>query len=154
MFKKVKYAAVAALAIAAIGIGIGAYVGSAGDAEAAGDPVNTSNVYKFEDGSMVDGASATLVRTENGITASLNTDGLDTNHAYTLWWVVFNNPENCDFPVAGLTTCGEGDVFTDPFGATDVLVSVQFAAGNVVGRTGMINLGSHLNEGELPSGHG
>lgn len=156
MFSKIKYAAAAALAITAIGIGIGVFAGSSGEAQASERDrwASTSNVYKFEDGSAVAGAEATLSRTRDGVTTTLNTDELKAGHAYTMWWVVFNNPKECEFGMPGLTTCGEGDVFGAPFGETKVKVSVQFAAGNIVGGTGMVSLGARLQEYTIPSGHG
>jgi|GEM_PF-1823008 hypothetical protein len=54
----------------------------------------------------------------------------------------------------GLTTCGEGDVFAEPFGETDVKVSVQLAAGNIIGGTGMASFGSRLEELTVSSGIG
>lgn len=33
---------------------------------------------------------------------------VEPGHAYTLWWVIFNQPEACDGP------CGDDDVFVDP----------------------------------------
>ncbi len=94
----------------------------------AGGHKSQSNVYWFSDGSMVDGASAQLVRGPNGVSMQVTTSGLEVGAAYTVWWVVFNHPEFCENGIDGLTTCGEGDLFIESVGA-----SVLYAAGHVVG---------------------
>ncbi len=40
-------------------------------------------------------SSSVLVRTINGVSASLSTSGLAPDTAHTVWWLVFNNPEAC-----------------------------------------------------------
>jgi hypothetical protein len=99
---------------------------------------------------------------------SLRTSELDPGAAYTVWWVVFNNPGDC---VAGMpfSSCGEGDIFeTDEdgnliledgnpilqvnendgtFGTPGVNVSALFATGHVVGKNGVGNFGAGLREG-------
>ena len=44
------------------------------------------------------GTSSTLHRDKNGLTANFKTKELITGNAYTLWWVIWNNPENCLTP--------------------------------------------------------
>lgn len=56
--------------------------------------------------SVVEDAEAILVRMHHGISMSINTTGLESGHAYTIWWVIFNHPENCSDGV-----CGPNDVF-------------------------------------------
>ena len=55
--------------------------------------MSTADVYSPKT-SEVSGSS-TLYRTDNTITATLETTGLIAGHAYTLWVLVFNQPENC-----------------------------------------------------------
>lgn len=38
---------------------------------------------------------ATLARTQNRVTGSISTSGLNPNNAYSIWMAVFNQPENC-----------------------------------------------------------
>jgi len=38
---------------------------------------------------------ATLARTQNRVTGSISTTGLNPNNAYSIWMAVFNQPENC-----------------------------------------------------------
>ena len=44
--------------------------------------------------------TSTLHRNKNGLTVNFKTDGLTHGYAYTLWWVIWNNPENCTVPGA------------------------------------------------------
>ncbi len=149
-------AAVMAVALTAIGVaGIGLLL-SGGSVQAAppSGAVSQSDAYRFADGSAVDGGRSTLVRASDSVTATFNSSDLESKSVYTMWWVIFNNPEECVAPMPGLSQCGEADVFGEPFGDTPVQVSVQYAAGNIVGGTGMVSFGAHLEEGELPSGDG
>lgn len=58
----------------------------------------TVPVYTTPDGFLlgapVPGANASLVRGSNGITTNVHTF-VTAPGAYTLWWVVFNHPQNC-----------------------------------------------------------
>jgi len=70
-------------------------------AAAAGATQQTVQVYNTPDafmlGSPVPGAYATLVRNANGITTNFHTTA--PAGAYSLWWVVFNEPANeCTSP--------------------------------------------------------
>lgn len=64
---------------------------------------------------------ARLIRNENNITAEYESNDLIDGHAYTLWWVVWNKPENCN-----VNPC------EDPDFANPVDVDVLYATGNVV----------------------
>jgi len=66
--------------------------------------------------------------------------------AVTVWWVVFNHPENCrvkldnpSFPFR----CGETDL-----SRPGVEASVLYAAGHVVGGSGKAGFGAHLAVGD------
>ncbi|MEX0761238.1 MAG: hypothetical protein WD333_02180 [Dehalococcoidia bacterium] len=148
------YVATGFVAIAAVvGVALVTALGG-GTAEAAGDnKVTHSNVYRFADGSEVESAKATLVRSKSGVTTTLNTDQLDANTGYTMWWVIFNDPRECENPIPGLTTCGESDLLLFG-GKPEINSSVLFAAGNVVGGTGLVSFGAYLEEGVLPTGNG
>jgi hypothetical protein len=150
--KKFKLAITLAVALTAIGVSMGTYLMSGGSAQASNPDkdVSSSSTYQMTDASMVSGGSSTLARAKGGISASLQTSDLEPGNVYTMWWVIFNNPEKCEHPVPGITSCGEGDVFGEPLGETPVKVSVQYAAGNIVGETGTANFGAYLQEGELP----
>ncbi|MBE0611435.1 MAG: hypothetical protein IH609_18785 [Dehalococcoidia bacterium] len=132
MRKTAVIAVAAAVSIASVAIAL------------AGGHRSQSDVYWFSDGSMVDGASAQLVRGPNGVSMRVTTTGLEAGSAYTVWWVVFNHPEFCENGSEGLTTCGEGDLFIE-----DVEASVLYAAGNVVGASGQASFADGLKVGDL-----
>lgn len=75
----------------------------------------------------VDDAAATLIRNADGVRFRLRTSGLVAGHAYTLWLVVVNAPDECTS-----SPCTGGDVLLNP--ATRG--QVAYAAGHVVGGNG------------------
>jgi Cu/Zn superoxide dismutase len=81
----------------------------------------TSNVTLMSDGSVVDGGTSTLTRTESGISFSLETSGLEPGHAVTIWWMVVN-------PDGG--------------------VAVLYAAGHVIDEDGTAEFGGYLQVGD------
>ena len=147
---------IAVAVIAAVGAIAGGVLLSNDRAEADANDggVSSVGVHRMTDASVIDATSSTLARTKNGITATLQTRELEPGDAYTLWWVIFNHPENCENPIPGVTSCGEGDVFAQPLGDTDVKVSVQYAGGNIVGGTGRVDFGAYLQEGVTPDAPG
>lgn len=92
--------AVAAVLIAGIGL---VAVADAG-------PRDTASLFFFEDESRAGGQSI-LVRdgAQGTISAKINATHLEPGHAYTYWWVVFDDPSQCEVPFE----CGEADLFTD-----------------------------------------
>ena len=46
-------------------------------------------------GSGISGV-ATLTRTNEGLTVDQDFSGLTTGNAYSIWWVIFDNPQGCD----------------------------------------------------------
>lgn len=93
-------------------------------------------------GSAVPGAWSTLVTSDAGASMDLHTSGLPAGDAVTVWWVVFNHPELCRHGALGLR-CGEGDL-----GEPSVEASVLFAAGHVIGGSGVGDYGAHLSVGD------
>ena len=88
----------------------------------------TAGVPVFEfDGTLVPGASSKITRNSRGATATLTTSGLTPGNAYTMWMVVFNEPDEC-----ATTPCTLDDV--EP--GTAAVVDVIYVAGNVVGSNG------------------
>lgn len=108
-----------------------------------------SSVHWLSDLSTVDGATAQLTRTESGIGFSLRTTGLEKGHVVTLWWVIFNNPEQCENAVPAIgSDCDLPDLFEPA-----VQASVMWAAGNLIGQSGRTTFGGHLSEGEVSTFH-
>ena len=86
--------------------------------------------------------TSTLHRNKNGITVNFKAKNLKPG-AYTIWWVIWNNPMECGDPEI-LEPCVEAD-----FGkAGDVGVEVMYAGGHVVGNNGKGNFSAHLNAGD------
>jgi hypothetical protein len=83
--------------------------------------------------------TATLHRNKNGITANFKANNLKPG-AYTIWWVIWNSPQNCITP---------GGCIEDDFGTpVAVEVEVMYAGGHVVGKNGKGNFSAHLNAGD------
>ena len=90
------------------------------------------------DGPIVEGSSATLVRTDKGLTMTIHTSGLDPGAAHTVWWFIFNNPEEC-----AEATCADPD-FANPL----VQATTLYATGHVIGNNGVGNFAAYLAEGD------
>ena len=83
--------------------------------------------------------TSTLTRNDTGIIVNYNTTGLTPGYAYTLWWVIWNDPQKCDVPGA----CDEPDFETPGVVGVDVL----YATGLVVGADGTGNFTAELIAG-------
>ncbi len=84
---------------------------------------------------------STLIRQKNGVTTHFRTNDLIPGHAYTLWWVVWNKPQNCiNYPDA----CDEPDFNI----ADEVEVEVLYAAGQVAGASGSGTFSARLDEND------
>ncbi len=104
---------------------------------AKGASKQTVDIFDVVNGVLA--GTSTLHRNSNGITVNYKAINLIPGHAYTLWWVIWNNPENCMVPGA----CSDGD-----FGDPDVQVELMYATGHVVGGSGKGNFSAHLNEND------
>lgn len=96
-------------------------------------------VHTLPDQSEVDEASAWLHRDDTGVLMALRTTGLEAGAAYTVWWVVFNNPEACVAAPDETVRCGADDVErpeTEP--------SILHAAGAVPAGRGDAYFGARL----------
>lgn len=81
--------------------------------------------------------TSTLHRSKNGITVNYKSTGLTPGYAYTMWWVIWNNPQECGIP---------GECIDSDFGNAEAVgVDVLFAAGHVVGKSGVGNFSGRLN---------
>ncbi len=94
-----------------------------------------SDVFNALSGEIV--GTSTLHRKKDRVTVNFKTTDLTPGYAYTLWWVIWNNPENCgdpfecsdtDFPIAGL-----------------VGLEVLYATGLVANKSGRGNFSASLN---------
>jgi hypothetical protein len=119
-------------------------------------PREKVDVFEAATGAKVAGAFSMLNRADEGVTTKVRTRARP-GHALTLWYVIFNAPENCSEGV-----CGEDDVFVDPndhsagFNAAQITaarVSVVWgSAGAVANPAGRLKLDGHIRVGEVPAG--
>lgn len=82
---------------------------------------------------------ATLKRSKEGVNLTVHTSNLDPGNAYTIWWVIFNNPGACS--PAG---CSDSD-----FPTADVEASVMHATGRVADSDGNSRLSAFLPVGYM-----
>lgn len=144
---KLKLSLLMVAALAFIGV---AYATSG----AAAQPISRSPVIWFqapghELGEPVPHAFSTLLRRETSVSAELHTSQLTPGYTYTLWWVVFNNPDACEANTSGepgVPPCGLPDVAAALGGhGNPAEIGILFAGGGVVGPTGRVNIGTILD---------
>ncbi len=128
--------------VALVGLLAGALSVSAAPAQQ-----STNSVYWFPGtplgGQAIAGSSSKLVRNSSGVSMNLKTSELQAGSVATIWWVVFNYPENCIVAFH----CGEPDLF-DNNSILTVKPSVMYATGHVIGNNGKGNFGGHLSVGD------
>lgn len=116
------------------------------DRVAQAEEFSASPVQRFSDLGEIDGTS-TLVRDreEGRVSMTMNTRELLSNAPYTVWWVVFNNPDQCETP------CGCSDVdFGDNAEAVDI--GVFWATGRATDPFGEAEFAAQVDVNELPGG--
>lgn len=114
----------------ALAVPVAAWAGSATHQDAELHAFPGTGVSAPEEG------TAHLVRNDHGVRTRIRARHL-TPGVYTLWWVVWNAPEECATPFA----CDEGDL-TNP----DVGLDIGFGGGRIVGANGNLNLAASLRE--------
>jgi len=102
--------------------------------------LSSSNVYTFAD--MENVGTSKLVRNQNGVSFNVKTTGLDKGNAYTLWVVIFNNPEGCND-----NGCND-DEFEDPALFAAAGIDVLHGAGSLAGGTGKATFSGNRSEGD------
>ncbi|MDQ4131506.1 MAG: hypothetical protein M3133_11060 [Actinomycetota bacterium] len=111
----------------------------------------TAELVTFPDLQSVSGASATLVRKDRGASFTIHTAGLEPGHAYTVWWIIFNQPAYCTNPMLPELQCGFGDLPFPEFGLHGdprVEASIVRAAGHVIGSDGRASFAGHRRAGD------
>jgi hypothetical protein len=106
---------------------------------------SSNTLFDAATGDPVIGSASSLVRTDNGLSMNIRTSGLPAGHTYTVWWIIFNDPDSCEHGIEGVVQCGEGDLLL--FGGSAAGV-VGHATGNVVGGNGKSSFGAHLKVGD------
>ena len=114
-------------------------------------PVITYNpVFDMVNGGVEIGKSV-LVRARKGVAFAFKSY-MEPGHTATIWWVFFNNPENCIATPCGGSNTDEFGPFTDfVYGETTGL-GMLYAAGTVASNKGIAVFAGHLREGDLPNG--
>ena len=101
----------------------------------------TTDIFMAGVPSMKLQGAATLFRSKNSLEMRIAASHLDPNAAYTVWWVIFNNPGAC------AAVCSGADL-----GTPAVRASVFYAAGFITGDDGTGNISAHVDAGALPIG--
>jgi hypothetical protein len=91
---------------------------------------------------VIQGAEATLVMTKTGAFASIETNELVPGNAYTLWFVVVNNPKACEN-----SPCNAQDVLTR---TSMTKADVGYGDGLVAGADGKGHFTTFRSLGALP----
>jgi len=112
--------------------------------------ISHSVAQRMSDGSIVEGSSSTLVRTDKGMTMTIQTSDLQPGEVHTVWWTIFNFPAFC---VGGLPPFWKPCGFVPDAFNPDVVATVLNATGHVIGNNGVGDFGAHLAEGDI-SGDG
>lgn len=86
-------------------------------------------------------SSSTLIRNVNGVSMTLSTSELDPETAYTVWWIIFNDPQHCTMG------CDIGDLGNPKVNATGT-----WAAGGVSDAMGNASFAGHLVKNDDPIG--
>jgi hypothetical protein len=100
----------------------------------------SANFHDFDTGLVAQPSAGTLTRTKHSVRANLALSGLDLGAAYTVWWVIWNNPKQC-----ASNPCGMGDL------GVPGNVAI-YATGFVTGESGAMSVVAELSAGKLPSG--
>ena len=97
------------------------------------------------DKTVVENAEARMMRHDTGVFVSFDTQGLTPGHVNTLWFVVINDPAQCETPFA----CTSKDVLK----RTDVVKSdVTYGGGVVAAPDGSARFAWHQAEGDMADG--
>ena len=106
-------------------------------------PINCNNA----DIPCIDVGDSRLQRSAEGLVASVATSRLRKGHAYSVWWVAFNSPENC-----AARPCSLDDLENEDAGGTAIWAT-GFVAGDFgTGSQASGQFTAILNKGETPAG--
>ncbi len=109
--------------------------------------VTVSDAFIFNTDTAVIGATI-LTRRNNEVRIDVSTTGLTAYGAYSVWWVVFNNPDSCTHGTFG-NRCGLGDL--PAFGGDpNVDASLVWAGGAVTTSGGALNMSAVLRRNKPP----
>ena len=104
---------------------------------------NIANIAKGMPFSPADGA-AYLIRSKNELQGRVMLADLDPGHAYTVWWIIFNEPSGCS-----THPCTPGIDFAAGDAAIHYATGVIAASG---GNGGVANVSFETQDGAPPAG--
>ena len=111
----------------------------------AGGAFQTAEVENFGNAAIEGGAMMT--RAGNSIHLRVAITGLSANTVYSVWFLIWNNTNNCESPNAN------GGLCTPPGGGgSDPEDAVRHAAGFITGADGAANFSAWLDAGDVPDG--
>ncbi len=102
---------------------------------------STVNMVTAANTSIEVAGASTLLRTKKEVWLAIHTTGLDANSVYTIWWAIFNHPDECSDPC-------DMDDFVNP----NVDATVMRAAALITDSEGVGNVTAHLAKGDPPAG--
>ncbi len=91
----------------------------------------------------VPGAEGTLYTTAWASFVHIRTTGLVPGNVYTLWWVLFNDPEACE---QNPEPCAAGDIFA---AGNPAQAQVSYAAGDIADAAGEATFNAHFELGPV-----
>ena len=104
----------------------------------------SANFYDFPAMTNALSGAGTLIRTRESARVNLSLNSLEAETAYTIWWVIFNAPENC---AEGVGKCGVVDIFNP-----EAETAFFYGAGFVTGIDGNANVSTMIKAGKVPKG--
>lgn len=111
--------------------------------------IQAANLHRSGDSDTELPGGATLKSTVNDVWVTIHAQQLDANAAYTIWAIVFNQPDACITAPDSPTRCGSSDLTATPNPAE---ASAFVVGGFVTGGDGTVNVSAHLQGGPLPEG--
>ncbi len=144
-----------AAALAAAALTMGVLTATVTTPAAIAETKDKQPLYEFATGEPVVGAFSKLDRGDGAFASQIRTSA-SPGHAVTIWYVIFNAPQNCSDG-----QCGEDDIFVngDPNRGFDFVqihrtrVSVVYGGDGTVANPGTrVQLDGGIAEGEIPDG--
>ena len=102
------------------------------------NPISMASVIHSVTGEVL--GVSTLYRGEGALFVNCEVGGLEPGYAYTLWWTIWNKPENCIVP----GECGLPDFAN----AMAVEVELLNATGGIITEAGTVEFSAYLQESE------
>ncbi len=108
--------------------------------------VMAGDIKTYSDGLPVPGSQSKLSINAKAAAVSLETSRLPPGHVVTMWWLIFNHPENCTHPLFGYR-CSMMDLSLFG-GAPEVESSMVYAETDVMGKSNVQRFNGRLNVGD------